>query len=336
MLALAGSSVIHPFVVAAAVTAVGYALSSEEHDPMELVANAARAEDAGFDFCSISDHFHPWVSAQGESPFVWSTLGGIAAETDEIDVGVGVTCPTIRIHPVNVAHAVATVDEMFGDRFTFGVGTGENLNEHVTGERWPEHDVRLEMLEEAMEVMRKLWTGETTSHHGEHYTVENARLYTVPDEQPTTVASAFGPQTAEWAADHGDGLWCSGPQGEVVDAYEDAGGDGPMLTQMHVCCAESEDEAIDTVHEYWPNGSLPGELAQVLPTPAHFEQAAEMVEREDVAESGTTTEQDAQAHIDSIQEAIDAGYDHVYVHQIGPEQERMLEFYEAEVLPSFR
>ncbi|ELY87783.1 G6PDH family F420-dependent oxidoreductase [Natrialba hulunbeirensis JCM 10989] len=317
-------------------TQFGYTLSSEEHGPTELVEYARRAEEIGFDFVSISDHFHPWVSAQGESAFVWSTLGGIATATDEIEVGVGVTCPTMRIHPVNVAHAVATVDVMFDDWFTFGVGTGENLNEHVTGERWPEHDVRLEMLEESMEVMRKLWTGQTTSHHGEHYTVENARLYTVPDDQPTTIASAFGPQTARWAADHGDGIWCSGPKGEVVEAYREAGGEGPAYTQLHMCYASSEDEAVDTVYEYWPNGSIPGELGQELPTPAHFQQAAQLVEREDIAEGSTVTGPDPDAHIDSIEQAIDAGYDHVYVHQIGPEQEQALEFYEEEVLPAVR
>jgi len=314
---------------------LGYTLSSEEFGPTELVDIARRAENAGFDFLSISDHFHPWVAAQGESPFVWSTLGGIATVTDEIEVGVGVTCPTTRIHPVNVAHAVATIDEMLGDRFTFGVGTGENLNEHVTGERWPEHDVRLEKLDEAMDVMRNLWTGETTSHHGTHYTVENARLYTVPDDQPTVIGSAFGSQTARWVADNTDGLWCSGPKSEPVEAYEDAGGDGPKYTQLHGCYADSEDEAIDTIYEGWPNGSIPGELGQELSTPAHFEQAVQLVEREDIAESGTTTEPDPQAHIDSIEAAIDAGYDHVYYHQIGPEQGKALEFYEAEVLPSF-
>ncbi len=317
-------------------TQFGYALSSEEHGPTALVENARHAEEVGFDFVSISDHFHPWVSTQGESPFVWSTLGAIATRTSDIEVCVGVTCPTVRIHPVNVAHAVATVDEMLDDRFVFGVGTGENLNEHVTGDRWPEHDVRLEMLTEAMALMRALWTGETTSHHGEHFTVENARLYTVPDEQPTMIASAFGPQTANWASDHGDGLWCSGPKGNIVDAYEDAGGEGPKYTQVHVCYADSEEEAIDTVADYWPNGSLPGELAQVLPTPAHFEQAAQLVDREEIAESGTATDPDPDAHIEAVQRAIDAGYDHVYVHQIGPEQEPMLEFYEREVLPSFR
>ncbi|WP_254523393.1 TIGR03557 family F420-dependent LLM class oxidoreductase [Natrinema caseinilyticum] len=316
-------------------TKLGYTLSSEEFGPTELVDIARRAEDEGFDFVSISDHFHPWVSAQGESPFVWSTLGGIATVTDEIEVGVGVTCPTTRIHPVNVAHAVATVDEMLGDRFTFGVGTGENLNEHVTGERWPEHDVRLEKLEEALDVMRKLWTGETTSHRGEHYTVENAQLFTAPDEQPTTIASAFGTQTARWTAEHADGLWCSGPREEPLEAYEEAGGDGPSYTQLHGCYAETEDEAIDTVYEQWPNGSIPGELGQELSTPAHFEQAARMVDREDIAESGTITDPDPQAHIDSIERALDAGYDHVYVHQIGPDQDVALEFYAEEVLPSF-
>ncbi|ELY78321.1 TIGR03557 family F420-dependent LLM class oxidoreductase [Natrinema pallidum] len=316
-------------------TEFGYTLSSEEFGPTELVEIARRAEAAGFDFCSISDHFHPWVSAQGESPFVWSTLGAIAEATDEIEIGVGVTCPTIRVHPVTVAHAVATVAEMLGDRFTFGVGTGENLNEHVTGERWPEHDVRLEMLDEALNVMRSLWTGETTSHHGEHYTVENARLYTCPDEQPTTIGSAFGPQTADWVAKNADGLWCSGPKSEPVKAYEDAGGDGPKYTQLHGCYADSEAEAIETILEQWPNGSLPGELGQELPTPAHFEQAAALVEKEDIAAAGTTTEPTAEAHIDSLERAIDAGYDHVYFHQIGPEQEQALAFYEDEVLPSF-
>ncbi|APX95624.1 TIGR03557 family F420-dependent LLM class oxidoreductase [Natronorubrum daqingense] len=316
-------------------TQIGYTLSSEEHGPTELVDIAERAEEAGFDFLSISDHFHPWVSAQGESPFVWSTLGAIANATDEIEVGVGVTCPTIRIHPLNVAHAVATVDEMLGDRFTFGVGTGENLNEHVTGERWPEHDVRLEMLEESMNVMRKLWTGETISHRGEHFTVENARLYTCPDEQPTTIASAFGPQTAEWTAENADGLWCSGPKEGPVEAYEDAGGEGPKYTQLHGCYAETEEDAIETVYKYWPNGSIPGELGQELPTPAHFKQAAEMVEKEDIAEAGTTTSPDPQDHIDSLEQAIDVGYDHVYFHQIGPEQDAAIEFYEEDVLPSF-
>ncbi|SFS72649.1 TIGR03557 family F420-dependent LLM class oxidoreductase [Halostagnicola kamekurae] len=314
---------------------LGFTLSSEEHGPNELVDYAVHAEEVGFDFLSISDHFHPWVSAQGESPFVWSVLGALARRTDEIEFGVGVTCPIVRIHPVNVAHAVATTQVMADDRFTFAVGTGENLNEHVTGEKWPEHDVRLEMLAEAMALMRALWAGENTSHHGEYFTAENARLYTVPEEIPEIVVSAFGPETAQFAGEDGDGLWTSGPRAEVVDAYEGAGGEGPKYAQLHCCYAATEDEAVDTVYEYWPNGSIPGELGQELPTPAHFQQAATMVEREDVAEGSTVTDPDPQAHIDSIEQAIEAGYDHVYVHQIGPEQDDAIEFYAEEVLPSF-
>ncbi|WP_254767652.1 TIGR03557 family F420-dependent LLM class oxidoreductase [Salinilacihabitans rarus] len=317
-------------------TSLGYTLSSEEHGPDRLVDVAVRAEAAGFDFVSISDHFHPWISAQGNAPFVWSTLGAIARATDEIEIGVGVTCPTIRIHPVNVAHAVATVQVMADGRFTFGVGTGENLNEHVTGARWPEHEVRLEMLEEAMDVMRKLWTGRNTSHRGEHYTVENARLYTTPDEIPEIVVSAFGPKAARMAAEAGDGLWTVGPQEAVREAYADAGGEGPTYTQLDVCYAETEEEAVETVYERWPNTALSGELSQELPTPAHFEQAAAMVEPEDVAEGSTVTSPDPDAHVESIRQAIDAGFDHVYVHQIGDDQEAAIEFYEEEVLPAVR
>ena len=311
---------------------IGYTLSSEEHTPTELVENARRAEEIGFDFVSISDHFHPWVSAQGESGFVWSTLGGIATATDEIEVGVGVTCPTYRIHPANVAHAVATVASMFDGRFTFGVGTGENLNEHVTGEGWPEHDVRLERLEEAMDVMDKLWAGGNVNHRGKHYTVQNAKLFTLPEETPPVVASAFGPKTARWAAEYGDGLWSTGTDEEVASEYEDAGGEGPRYTQLDVCYAETEEEAVDTVHEYWPNGSMPGELSQVLESPAHFEQAAQLVERDDIEEGSTITTPDVEEYVDSYEEAVDAGYDHVYFHQIGPDQEAFLEFAEEELL----
>ena len=312
---------------------IGYTLSSEEHGPDELVANAVRAEEAGFDFVSISDHFHPWVSAQGESPFVWSTLGAIAHATEKIEIGVGVVCPTIRIHPVNVAHAVATVQVMADGRFTFGVGTGENLNEHVTGERWPPHAVRLEMLTESMDLMRELWTGDETSFRGKYYTVENATLFTVPEEIPAIVVSAFGPQTARLAAVEGDGLWSSGPDETVADAFADADGHGPRFAQLHCCYADDEDEAIDRVLELWPNGSLPGELGQELPSPAHFEQAAAMVDREDVAAGSTITEPDPEPYVESVETAVDAGYDHVYFHQIGPEQERFIDFFEKEVMP---
>ncbi|WP_226022701.1 TIGR03557 family F420-dependent LLM class oxidoreductase [Halomicrobium salinisoli] len=314
---------------------IGYTLSSEEHSPNDLVEHAVRAEAVGFDFVSASDHFHPWVSAQGNAPFVWSTLGGVAAATDDIDVGVGVSAPIIRIHPAIYAQAAATAAAMFDGRTFFaGVGTGENLNEHVLGDHWPEHEVRLEMLEEAVEVVRKLWSGQNVSHHGKHYTVENAKLFTLPEEEPPICVSAYGDKTATAAAEFGDGFWSVGPQ-DTVETWEDNGGEGPRLCQLSACVADSEEAAISTVHEQWPNTGLPGELSAQLPTPKHFEQAVQMVDEADIAEGSTLTGPDAQQHIDSIQKAVDAGYDHVYVHQIGDDQKALFDLYEEEVLPSF-
>ncbi len=314
---------------------LGYTLSSEEHGPDTLVENAARAEAVGFDFASISDHYHPWTEAQGNAPFVWSTLGGIAQATNEIEIGVGVTCPTVRIHPAIIAQAAATTAAMFDGRFFFGVGTGENLNEHVLGDRWPEFEIRLEMLNEAIGVIRDLWVGENYSHHGTHYDVENAKLYTLPEERPPIVVPAFGPRAARTAADTGDGLWCVGPQEKPIDTYERAGGDGPKYAQIDVCYAESEDEAIHTVYEQWPNSELSGELSQILPTPAHFEQATEMVERGDVAESATPLGSDPEPFIESVNACVEAGYDHVYFHQIGDDQEGFFEFYEENLQSAF-
>ncbi|PSQ50691.1 LLM class F420-dependent oxidoreductase [Halobacteriales archaeon SW_7_65_23] len=316
-------------------TALGYTLSSEEHRPTDLVEYASTAEDTGFDFVSVSDHFHPWISEQGQSPFVWSTLGGVAAATDDIDVGVGVSVPIMRMHPAIYAQAAATAAAMFEDReFYFGVGTGENLNEHILGDHWPEHAVRLEMLQEAIEVIRKLWTGKQVSHRGEHYTIENARLFTLPEKEPPICVSAYGERAANAAADCGDGFWSVGPQ-EVIETWEDNGGEGPRLCQLQACVADSEAEAVSTAHQQWPNSALAGELSAILPTPAHFEQAARMVSEEDIAEGSILTSQDPQDHIDSVQEAIDTGYDHVYVHQIGDDQDALFDLYREEVIPSF-
>lgn len=319
------------------VVELGYALSSEEHGPSELVDNAKRAEEAGFEHALVSDHFHPWIGKQGESPLVWTTLGGIARETERLRVGTGVTCPTMRTHPAIIAQAAATAGAMFDGRFFLGVGTGERLNEHVVGHPWPPHLVRVRMLGEAIKVMRKLWTGEEITHRGEHFTVENAKLFTLPDEPPDVAIAASGAQTANWAGDLGDALVSTAPDEEVVEAF--AGGNGgsderPRYGQATVCWAESESEARETVHEWWPNGGLPGELGQELSTPAHFEQAAQLVTEERATEH-VPCGPDADRHIETVREYVDAGFDHVYVHQIGPAQEEFLDFYEEEVLPSF-
>jgi len=168
-------------------TSYGYTLSGEEFSPSDLVAAAERAERAGFDFVSMSDHFHPWTSTQGHSPFVWSVLGAVAHATEQIDVGIGVTCPIMRIHPVVLAQATATLSLLLDGRFFWGVGTGEALNEHILGQHWPAPEVRLEMLEEAVGVIRALWAGETVDHYGRYYTVENARIFD-PPAAPMTLA----------------------------------------------------------------------------------------------------------------------------------------------------
>ena len=200
----------------------GYALSSEEHRPADLIANAVRAEEGGFEFALISDHYHPWVDAQGHSPFVWTVLGGIARETSTLEVGTGVTCPMIRIHPAIIAQAAATTADLFDGRFFLGVGTGENLNEHILGDHWPPYEDRREMLAESVEIMRGLWEGELFSHRGDHYVVENARVYTLPAEPPRIMIAASGPESASLAGEDGDGLIVVSADPEVIGEFERA------------------------------------------------------------------------------------------------------------------
>jgi len=311
---------------------LGYKLCSEEQAPGELVELAERAEAAGFSFAVVSDHFHPWVDAQGHSSFVWSILGGIAARTERLQVGTGVTCPTIRIHPAIIAQAAATVAAMMPGRFFLGVGSGENLNEHILGDRWPPVDMRQEMLEEAIELMRELWRGKLTTHYGEHYDVENARIYTLPEELPPIIVAASGEQAAELAGRVGDGLMATSPNAEALKAYRRAGGDGPRYAEATLCWAESEAEARRTAHRSWPNAALKGQLSQELALPAHFEQASESVSEDDVAEA-IVCGPDVDRFLDKIGEYIDAGFDHVFLHQVGPDQLGFLRFFERELAP---
>lgn len=316
-------------------TEIGYALSTEEHEPLDLVRYAQRAEEVGFTFALISDHYHPWIDAQGHSPFVWSVIGAIAQATDRLRLGTGVTCPTMRIHPAIIAQAAATSAAMMPGRFFLGVGTGENLNEHVLGHGWPPHDIRLEMLQEAVAIIRELWEGETTSHWGEYYVVEDARLYTLPEELPPLMVAAGGEQSAQAAGKMADGFISTAPEQNLVQLYKDAGGPGPCIGQLTVCWAEDEAEARETVHRVWPTSALPGELTQELRTPTHFEQATKIVSEEQATEN-IVVGPDPQHHLDGIQKFVDAGYDQIYVHQIGRDQEGFFRFYEQEILPRFQ
>jgi G6PDH family F420-dependent oxidoreductase len=215
------------------------------------------------------------------------------------------------------------------------VGTGENLNEHVLGDRWPATAVRREMLEEAIEVMRLMWGGELVSHSGTHYTVENARLYTLPDEEIEVMVAAGGPEAAELAGRLGDGLVGTAPDAELLRAFDDAGGaEKPRYGQLTVCWAESEGEARRTAHEWWPNAALRGTLGQELPLPSHFEEAAAMVDEDDVAEA-VVCGPDPERHADAIDEFVAAGYTHVYVHQVGPDQDGFFAFYEEHGVPRY-
>ena len=314
---------------------LGYALSSEEHPPNDLVGYARRAEEAGFDFAMISDHFHPWTDRQGQSPFVWSVLGAIAQATDRLKVGTGVTCPIIRVHPAIVAHAAATVAAMMPGRFMLGVGTGENLNEHVLGGAWPAADMRLEMLEEAIDVIARLWRGEQTTFRGKHFTVEGARLYTVPDQMPPILVAAKGEHAVRLAAAH-DGLVGTTPDADLLERFASAGGEGkPTYGMLHVCWAADDATARRIARTWWPNSAVPGELSVELPLPRHFEQAAELIDEDDVAETFTCSA-DPEKHVEAIRKYIDAGYDHVYIHQVGPDQDGFFQVYEREVLPKLR
>jgi G6PDH family F420-dependent oxidoreductase len=316
-----------------AVIELGYALSSEEHRPNDLVAYARRAEESGFTFALISDHYHPWIDAQGQSPFVWSVIGAIAHATSRLQLGTGVTCPTVRIHPAIVAQAAATCASMMPGRFFLGVGTGENLNEHITGARWPTADMRLEMLEEAVEVMRLLWQGGMRSHHGKHFTVENARVYTLPDDPVDVYVAASGEKAATLAGRIGDGFISTVPVDDYTKIFEKSGGAGkPKIAQMTVCWAADEKTARKTALEMWPTSAVRGELGQELPQPSHFEQAAQMVTEDDVAE-GIVCGPDSERHLDRIREYVKAGYDKLYVHQVGHDQEGFFRFYEHEILP---
>jgi coenzyme F420-dependent glucose-6-phosphate dehydrogenase len=314
-------------------TEFGYALSSEEHGPADLVRNAGLAEKAGFEFAMISDHFHPWTDAQGESPFVWSVIGGISQVTDRLRLGTGVTCPTIRIHPAIVAQAAATSAVLMNGRFFLGVGSGENLNEHVVGEGWPGPDERLAMLEEAIEIMRLLWQGGYQTHRGDFYDVEQARLYTLPDEPVEIAVAAAKPNAAELAGRLAGAFINTAPDSDVIDAFESAGGSGkPKYGQITGCWAASEEEGAKTACEIWPNAALGGDLGYELPLPKHYEQATEDVTPEDLAEA-IPCGPDVDRWLEDIRAYQDAGYTHIYFHQIGYDQEGFIRFWSEELSP---
>jgi G6PDH family F420-dependent oxidoreductase len=314
---------------------IGFFLATEEFTPGRLVAQARAAEEAGFHGLWISDHYHPWNDEQGQSPFVWTVLGALSEATSRGPVTTAVTCPTVRTHPAVIAQAAATTAAMFGDRFMFGVGSGEALNEHVLGDPWPEAAVRLEMLEEAIDLIRLLWRGGVVNHRGAHYRVQHARLYTLPEQPPPIVVSGFGPKAVDLAARIGDGYAITMPDADLIGRFRsNGGGDKVVQAGIKVCWGPDEAEARRTVRRLWPNEGLPGELAQVLPTPEHFEQATELVTEEMLGEA-VPCGPDIDRHVAAMREFADAGVDELYVHQIGGPDDHFFATYAKEILRRF-
>ena len=312
---------------------IGYALSSEEHEPNKLIANAQTAERVGFKFLLISDHFHPWVPQQEQSSFVWSVLGGIAQATQRVSVGTGVTCPIMRFHPTLVAQAAATMAAMMPGRFFLGLGTGEYLNEHIHGEPWPRIETRQRMLTEAVEIIRELWKGDEYSHEGEYFTVRDARIYTLPEKLPPIYVAASGPESAKLAAEISDGLISTSSGDEVVQAFEKAGGaDQPCYGMVKVCWAYSQEEAKETVKHWWPTSAVSGPLHSDLPTPKHFDDVVEAMGDPKIPED-TVLGPNPNSYLKAIQKLQENGFDHIYLHQIGPDQEGFFKFFKNELMP---
>lgn len=314
-------------------TRFGYFLSAEDHDPREVVRQARFAEEAGFDSLWISDHFHPWLDEQGESGFVWSMIGAIS-QACSLPITTAVTCPLVRLHPAIVAQAAATSALLTGGQFTLGAGTGEALNEHITGSRWPGAEERLEMLEEAVHVIRELFSGKLISHTGRHYTVETARLYSVPDQPPPVFISGFGDKAIKLAGRIADGYISVLPNPDFVRLYrESGGGDRTVQGGLKVCWGPDKAAARKTMHRLWSNEELPGEAAQLLPLPRHFGQLAELVSEDMIS---APCGPDPDVHAAGVRTYVQAGFDEVYVGQVGPDVEGFFEFYAGQVLPRMR
>ena len=315
---------------------IGYFLSSEEFTPAELLEQARGAERAGFEALWISDHYHPWVDAQGQSPFVWSMIGALS-QVCSLPVTTAVTCPTVRIHPAVIAQAAATSAVLHGGRFVLGVGTGEALNEHIFGDAWPQADVRLEMLEEAVEVMRELWRGGFVSHHGKHYTVEHARIYTLPDTPPPIYVSGFGPKAIDLAARIGDGYVSTMPDGEMVRRFrENGGGDKPCQAGFKAAYADSEEEgAAHRVREVAQRGACRVSCPRCCPRRGTSSRPPSWSSRRCMKEAFVCGNS-ADAHLEMIDKYAKAGFDEVYVANTGPHHQGLFDLYQREVLPRLR
>ena len=314
---------------------IGYKLMSEEHGPADLIRNARRAEEVGFDFAAISDHSFPWLAEQGHAPFAWSVLGAIAQSTRRMGLMTAVTCPIMRYHPVIVAQATATMGVLSGDRFTLGLGAGERLNEHVVGQGWPGVAERHERLIEALEIIDALLAGQTVSYGGAHFRADHARIFDQPRHKPAVILAAGGPDAARLAARKADGLIVTEAKRELIDTYSGEGGAGPRYAEVAMCCTASEEEGRRTAHHYfrWSLAGWP--VLAELPHEEAFAAASQHVSVEAVGEA-VSCGPSADRHLAAIEKYVSAGCDHIILNQIGPDQEAFFKLCAEEILPAMR
>lgn len=302
---------------------------------MDLVAHAALAERSGFTTAMISDHLQPWVRHQGQASYVWPVIGAIAHATEALEVGTGVTALVHRNHPITVAQAAATAAVMLQDRFFLGLGAGERLNEQPFGERWTRAGERRDQMIEAVDVIRRLLAGKKVVHRGEWWSVENLSLMTLPAAAPPIHIAASGKLSAAAAGEHGDGLIGVSPDAHVVDTFRGSGGTGkPCLAQLHVSVAETREAAIANAWEWWPNGVVPPNLLGEIAKPEDFQAVADAIGEDGIADAVVCTT-DAEAIIAGIDRFVGAGFDTVYLHQVGPDQQRFADLAVAELIPHY-
>ncbi len=314
---------------------IGFKLFAEAHTPQEMVRQAVRAEEAGFDFVEISDHYHPWLESHGHSGFAWSILAAIAMRTERIGLATGVTCPTIRYHPAIIAQAAATTALLSDGRFTLGVGSGEQLSEHVTGHPWPVVGVRHAMLREALEIIRLLWSGGYRTYRGTHLSISDARVFDLPETLPDIVVAAGGPKAARIAGELGDGLFATEPRTDLIDAYTAAGGTGSRWAEVPLAYAGTVDAALESAHRLFRFGPTGWKIQAELPNVRNFEAATAFVRREDMADAFGAGP-DVETHVATVKGFADAGYDRLALISAGPDVEEFFTFYQKELAGRLR
>lgn len=316
---------------------IGYHASHEQFSPRDLLEYVQAAEKAGFERAMCSDHLMPWSARQGHSGFAWSWLGAAMAATS-MPFGV-VNAPGWRYHPVIIAQAAATLQQMFPDRFWIALGSGEALNEHITGEPWPPKTERNERLLETATIMRRLWAGETVTHHG-HIHAVNARLYSLPERPPRIIGAAMTAPTAEWMGGWADGLITVASSPEklkpILDAFRRGGGENkPIIAQAKISWARTDEEAVAGAMEQWNTNVFPSSVASDLAMPEDFEELARKVTPEQIREH-VRVSTDMRKHLEWIRRDFELGVNELYVHNVNLDQRRFIDVFAREVLPAFR